>query len=405
MSPVSASQPRRGWVTVNLLLLQAFGLLTMTICLPSMQDWPTLFGASQASVQLTFSAYVAAYGGLQLVYGPLSDRLGRKPILLLGLTLALAGLLLAALAPSLTALVLARLLQGAGTAAGMVVGRAMVQDMFHGAERTRMMAYIGMTMGLCPPLATLLGGQLHVRLGWQANFVLMAVMAVALLASAWRVLPARQALPAEPAAEQAHWLRKLLAAYAQLMRQPAFLAYVTILASSTATFYIFLAGAPLVLGGYGVGPEQVGWYIMAPPSAYVVGNVLTSRLIHRLGDRGVMNLGQLSVLIGLGLLLGLGLGGWHTPLAFALPLMLLGLGHGLLTPPTLAGTVGLVPALAGSAAAVAGLMQQFSGALGGYVVGLLTHDGPVNLGWLMLGLSLCGCLAQWLLYRGRHNRS
>lgn len=399
MNPASATPPRRGWLTVNLLLLQAFGLLTMTICLPSMQDWPALFDASQASVQLTFSAYVAAYGGLQLVYGPLSDRLGRKPILLLGLVLALAGLLLAALAPSLTVLVLARLLQGAGSAAGMVVGRAMVQDRFHGAERTRMMAYIGMTMGLCPPLATLLGGQLHVHLGWQANFVLMAVMALALLVSAWRVLPARASGQAAAHHEPTHWLRKLLQAYARLMREPGFLAYVAILATSTATFYTFLAGAPLVLGGYGVGPEQIGWYIMAIPFPYVLGNVLTSRLIHRLGDRGVMNLGQLSLLIGLGLLLVLGLAGWHTPLAFALPLMLLGLGHGLLTPPTLAGTVGLVPALAGSAAAVAGLMQQFTGALGGYVVGLLTHKGPVNLALLMLGLSLCGVAAQWRLHR------
>lgn len=396
MTPDSAPPLRRGWLTVNLLLQLAFGLLAMTICLPSMQDWPTQFAASQASVQLTFSLYVAAYGGLQLVYGPLSDRLGRKPILLLGLTLALVGSLLAALAPNLTLLVLARALQGAGSAAGMVVGRAMVQDLFHGAERTRMMAYIGMTMGLCPPLATLLGGQLHVRLGWQANFVLMAIMALALLVSAWRVLPARVATP--PQAGEAHWLRKLLDAYARLMREPAFLLYVTILATSTATFYTFLAGAPLVLGGYGVGPEQIGWYIMAIPFPYVLGNVLTSRLIHRVGDRGLMHLGQLSVVCGLGLLLALGLAGWHTPLAFALPLVLLGLGHGLLTPPALAGTVGLVPALAGSAAAVAGLMQQLTGALGGYGVGLLTHNGPVNLGLLMLALSLCGVAAQWRLH-------
>lgn len=397
MNSAPAERPYRGWLTVNLLLQLAFGLFAMTICLPSMRDWPAFFSADQASVQLTFSLYVAAYGGLQLVYGPLSDRLGRKPILLLGLSLALAGSLLAALAPNLTLLVLARALQGAGSAAGMVVGRAMVQDLFHGAERTRMMAYIGMTMGLCPPLATLLGGQLHVRLGWQANFVLMALMALVLLVSAWRVLPARVAAP--PQATEVHWLRKLLDAYARLMREPAFLLYVTILATSTATFYTFLAGAPLVLGGYGVGPAQIGWYIMAIPFPYIVGNVLTSRLIHRVGDRGLMHLGQLSVVCGLGLLLTLGLAGWHTPLAFALPLVLLGLGHGLLTPSVLAGTVGLVPALAGSAAAVGGLMQQFTGALGGYVVGLLSHNGPVNLGLLMLALSLCGVAAQWRLYR------
>jgi len=404
MTPDSTPPPRRGWLTINLVLQLAFGLLSMTICLPSMQDWPAQFVASQASVQLTFSLYVAAYGGLQLVYGPLSDRLGRKPILMLGLSLALAGSLLAALAPNLMVLVLARALQGAGSAAGMVVGRAMVQDLFHGAERTRMMAYIGIAMGLCPPLATLLGGQLHVWLGWQANFVLMAVMALVLLVSAWRVLPARSATPPQ-AVGQALGLGKLLDAYARLLREPAFLLYVTILATSTATFYAFLAGAPLVLGGYGVGPAQIGWYIMAIPFPYVVGNVLTSRLIHRIGDSGLMHLGQTSVLCGLGLLLALGLAGWHTPLAFVLPLVLLGLGHGLLAPSVLAGTVGLVPTLAGSAAAVGGLMQQLTGALGGYVVGLLSHNGPVNLGLLMLGLSLCGMAAQWRLHHVSRRRA
>jgi len=395
MNPAPSADPRRGWLTANLLAQLAFGLLAMTICLPSMQDWPTVFAASQANVQLTFSAFVAAYGGLQLVYGPLSDRLGRKPILLLGMALALAGSLLAALATNLTVLVLARLIQGAGSAAGMVLGRAMVQDLFHGAERTRMMAYIGMTMGVCPPLATLLGGQLHVHVGWQANFMLMSGLALILLVSAWRVLPATR----PPQAARAHWLGELLAAYARLMREPAFLLYVVILAMTTATFYTFLAGAPLVLAGYGVGPGQIGWYIMAIPFPYVIGNMLTSRLIQRIGDRGIMNLGQVAVFGGLGLMLLLALAGWRSPLAFALPLVLLGIGHGLLTPPALAGTVGLVPALAGSAAAAAGSMQQVTGALGGFAVGLVTHDGPVNLGLLMIGLALCGVAAQLVLHR------
>ncbi|MDB5942874.1 MAG: drug resistance transporter, Bcr/CflA subfamily protein, partial [Ramlibacter sp.] len=120
----------RGWLTVNLVAQLAFGLLAMTICLPSMQDWPVAFGASQAAVQLTFSGYIAAYGCLQLVYGPWSDRIGRKPVLMLGLVLACLGSLLAAFAPGVGTLTLARVLQGAGAGAGMVVGRALVQDLY-----------------------------------------------------------------------------------------------------------------------------------------------------------------------------------------------------------------------------------------------------------------------------------
>ena len=186
----------------NLLAQICFGLLAMTVCLPSMQEWGVRFGSSQASVQLSFSAYVVCYGAFQLVYGPLSDRHGRRNVLLVGLLLALIGSVLAALAPSLDALIMARALQGAGSAAGMVVGRSSVQDLFEGPERTRVMAWIGMTLGLCPPAATLIGGQLHVLLGWQANFVLMALLSVLLLAAAWWGLPA----PARSPVQGTHWL-------------------------------------------------------------------------------------------------------------------------------------------------------------------------------------------------------
>ena len=395
MTAAQTPPPTHALLVANLLAQLAFGLLAMTICLPSMQEWASIFGASQASVQLTFSGYVVAYGGLQLLYGPLSDRLGRKNILLFGLFVAGVGSVLAALAPNLGLLTLARVLQGAGSAAGMVVGRAMVQDLFQGPARTRVMAYIGMTMGLCPPLATIIGGQLHVRLGWQSNFVLIAVLAAVLFVAAWRGLPDHQ----KATTVQPHWLRAMWASYARLAREPAFILYVALLSMITATFYTFLSGAPIVLGSYGVGPEGIGYYIMSIPLAYIVGNYLTSHLVHRTGERPMMRLGQALTLSGVALMLGLALAGWHSPLAFALPLILLGIGHGFLVPPALAGTVSLVPALAGSAAAVAGLMQQMMGAVGGFTVGLFPHESAVNLGLLMLGYALCAALAHWLLHR------
>ena len=395
MSHTAHKQAPNGLLIANLLAQICFGLLAMTICLPSMQEWGALFGRSQASVQLTFSAYVVAYGAFQLVYGPLSDRHGRRHVLMVGLLLAGLGSLLAAWAPSLDVLIAARALQGAGSAAGMVVGRSSVQDLFEGAQRTRVMAFIGMTLGLCPPTATLIGGQLHVHLGWQAGFVLMAVLSVFLLVAAWRGLPAPVKLPPS----KSHWLADMGQAYARLAREPVFWLYVVVLATSTAAFYAFLAGASIVLGSYGVGPERMGWYIMAVPVSYIVGNYLTSHWIHRKGECRMMALGLWWALAGLALLLALGWAGWHSPLAFALPLLLLGLGHGFLNPPALAGTVGVVPALAGSAAAVAGLLQQLMGALGGYAVGLVSHDGAVNLGLLMTGFTLCAAVALVLLNR------
>jgi MFS transporter, DHA1 family, multidrug resistance protein len=385
----------RSLLVANLIAQLAFGLLAMTICVPSMQEWSALFGADQPSVQLTFSGYVVAYGALQLLHGPLSDRWGRKKVLLMGLALTGLGSVLAAVAADITTLTLARIVQGAGSAAGMVVVRAMVQDLFEGPQRTRVMAYIGMALGLTAPLATVIGGQVHVRWGWQANFVLIAVISVGLMLAAWRGLPGH--VPA--ATQPPHWFGAMLTAYARLAREPAFLAYVAILSMTAAAFYTFLAGAPIVLGRYGVGPDGIGYYIMCIPLAYIVGNYLTSRLVHRTSERRMMVIGQSCSLVGVTLMLGIGLAGVNTPLALALPLIVLGLGHGLLMPAALAGTVSVVPALAGAAAGVAGLMQQLMGALGGYSVGLVSHEGAVNLGGLMLAFTGCAALAQVFLRR------
>jgi len=386
---IEKNQPSGRLVAVLLGQL-AFGLLAMTICLPSMQAWGDIFDVSQPAVQLTFSGYILTYGTLQLFYGPLSDRVGRRKVLLAGLSIAMIGSFVAAVAPDLVWLTWARVLQGAGSAAGMVVGRAMVQDLFDGPDRTRVMAYVGMAMGLCPPFATIIGGQMHVHFGWRANFILVTIVAIGLLIAAWRVLPVH--VPVTTV--QPHWGRNMVDAYVTLFRAPSFLLYVAILAMATATFYTFLGGAPIVLGSYGVGPDGIGFFIMVIPMSYIAGSFFTSRVIRRFGNSRMMDWGQKLTLTGMVLVVALALSPLASPLALVLPLILLGLGHGLLVPPALTGTVGLIPALAGTAAAVAGVSQQLMGALGGYVVGLVPLHGALNLGWLMLLLSALGYLAQ-----------
>ena len=121
---ILSPSPPAGLLVALLLAQIAYGLFAMTLCLPSMMEWGTLFHAGPAAVQLSFSGYVVAFGALQLLYGPLSDRLGRKPVLRTGLALAAAGSALGALAPNLPVLIAARVLQGAGAAAGSVIGRA-----------------------------------------------------------------------------------------------------------------------------------------------------------------------------------------------------------------------------------------------------------------------------------------
>ena len=379
-SPSPAAQTPRRLLTATLLAAVAYGLLAMTVCLPSMPAWASQFGVEQSRVQLTFSAFVVAFGGAQIFYGPLSDSHGRRRLLVFGFALAALGSLGCALAANLPLLIAARALQGAGAAAGMVIGRAMVQDNFSAIERPRIMAYTGMVLGMCPPTATVLGGQVHVYLGWRANFLIMTLLAVALLLTAWQVLPAGARRPPV----HTHWLREMFAAYAQLARRPVFLAYAVILTMCTGSFYVFLAGAPLVLASYGVGPSRVGWFIMAVPLSYIAGNFLVSRLLHSTTEARLALAGQCASCCGIAIVLVLALAGVRSPLALALPLTLLGLGHGLLMPSTLSGTISVIPALAGSAVAATGLSQQLFGALGGWAVGLVPHQHAGYIAAMML---------------------
>jgi MFS transporter, DHA1 family, multidrug resistance protein len=389
-SPATASKHKA--VVMVLLAQVAFSLMAMAICMPSMQDWAAIMGVEQSTVQLTFSGYVFSFAALQLIYGPLSDRHGRKRVLQIGLMLAVVGSFGAALAPDMGSLIAARVLQGAGSAAALVLARATVQDLFEGSERTRVMAYVGMAMGLSPPTAMVLGGQLHVWLGWRVNFVVVGGLALLLLFAARRWLP-----DVRPTSVPAgHWLPQMLSAYARLLREPIFLLHAMLASVTTAAFYVFLGGAPVLLKGFGMGPELVGWFIMFISVSYVAGNFLTSRLVRRLGERRMLVLGNVCSVAGLVLVLVLSWSGHHSAVAFGAPLIFLGLGHGFTMPPALAGSVGVIPELAGAASAVAGLMQQMLGAFAGYVVGLVGlvgPEGPVNLGLLMLGFTLIGALS------------
>ncbi|MBK6658128.1 MAG: Bcr/CflA family efflux MFS transporter [Proteobacteria bacterium] len=394
----SAVPPASRRLLIAILLASvAYGLLAMTACLPSMPSWAGLFGVEQASVQLTFSAFVIAYGGAQVFYGPLSDRHGRRRLLLLGFALAALGSLACALATQLPMLIAARALQGVGAAAGMVIGRAMVQDFFSGADKPRMMAYTGMVLGMCPPTATLLGGQMEVHFGWRANFAVLTVLALVLLVAAWRVLPRTE----RKVSVHEHWLAEMFAAYRALAKQPVFLGYGVILAMCTGSFYVFLAGTPLVLASYGVGPARVGLFIMAVPLSYIAGNFVVSRLLHAKNEARLALIGQCAACAGPLLALALALAGVRSPLALALPMTLLGFGHGLLMPSTLSGTISVIPTLAGSAVAASGLAQQLFGALGGWAVGLVPHDDARYMAAMMLTFMLLALVMQVLVMRLR----
>ncbi len=172
-----------------LIAISAVGPLALNIFMPSMPGLQKEFGVSYGVVQLTLTLYLIGMAACQLVYGPMSDRVGRRPMLLGGLSVFVVASLIAALAPSIEYLIGARLLQALGGAAGIVLARAMVRDVFDRETSASVISYITMAFVVAPMVAPALGGFLDTRFGWRADFWLLTVLGALVLASAWVWLP------------------------------------------------------------------------------------------------------------------------------------------------------------------------------------------------------------------------
>ncbi len=209
----------------------------------------------------------------------------------------------------------------------------------------------------------------------------------------YKFLPVRQ----KEKIPENNWFTELLSAYKMLLKNPAYLAYVGVVAMSTSAFYVFLTGLPLLLAKNHVGPAMIGWYVAVIPLTYILGNFLASRLLKITSENKLLAAGLTLSLAGPTIVLVFSQIGLTSPLFVTLPLTLMGLGHGLLMPPALAGTVGMIPSIAGAAAGGAGLAQQLAGATGGYVVGTVSHDNPTYLALLLMASALFAIMSYVLL--------
>lgn len=390
-------------VTALLTALVALGPISTDLYLPSLPGLARHFGVGVDDVQLTLSVFLVGLATAQLIYGPLSDRFGRRPVMLTGLGIYVAASVVCAFSPSIAVLVAARFLQAAGACVGPVLGRAVVRDV-HGREGSaRVLAYMSAAMALAPAIGPIIGGFLEEAFGWRSNFLALVVYGGGGLFLTWRILPETNAHP-DPEAARIH---RILPGYRGFLGHRVYVGHVLCCAFAYSGIFAFISGSSFVLQqAVGLGPIAYGLCFAGAVIGYMIGTVTAGRLSRRLGIERLIALGALIAVAGGLLLVGLAAADVaEGPLAGALaivgPMLVYMIGVGLVLPNAIAGAVGPFPRAAGAASALLGFTQMTVAAVVGILVAAL-YDGSALPMTGMIALVAVGILLSFLLLvRGR----
>ena len=365
---------------ITLTLLTALSALTLNMILPSLPSMARDLAARESVTALTVSGYMLASALFQLCLGPVSDRFGRRPVMLGALLLFIGASLGCMLATSVAVLLACRVLQ-AVVVAGAVVSSAAIRDQHSAVDSAAKLSFIASAMAVAPMLGPMLGGVLDVTLGWRSVFALYAVLGGGLLLLAWTDMGETRA-PGLPAPRLADWVA--------LLRSGRYWAYVLCTASSVGAFYVFVTGVPYVgMAAWGLSPAEVGLGVGSITGGFVVGAAFSARQARRLGVGVLLVAGRVVAMLGMTLgLVVFAAGASHPLVLFGLTLFI-GLGNGLTLPNSNAGALSVRPTLAGTAAGLSGALVMALGAVLSTLCALVVERSPTPLVLLTL---LTGCV-------------
>lgn len=363
--------PRSAGYVALLVALGSFGSLTMSIYTPVMPSVGADLGAGSDSVKLTLTTYMLGFAVGQLFYGPLSDRYGRRPVLLVGVSFFIATTFACSLAPSIGSLIGLRVLQGLGAASGAVLSRALTRDAYSAHEMPVVMSWISLGMNISPSIGPTLGGFLGEWLSWRATFWFVGGFGlVLLLVSSLGLAETNRHRSAQVD------LASLLRGSGEMLRDRHFLGYVLTLGFAMAINFGMLAGAPFILQDrLGFSPQEFGLISLLSIGGFTAGTFTNNRLVGRVAPTAIMSVAgwfHVFALVVMGTLSLSGVVAWWAIIG---PHMVLSFGSGMIMPNSNAGALGLFPRLAGTAASWVGLAQMGMGALGTIAVAVLTLIG------------------------------
>lgn len=393
------AEPARPPPTAILVAVTASGPLALNIFVPSMPGMVAAFDSDFATVQWTLTLYLVGVALGQLIYGPLSDRYGRRPLLLAGMTLFCLASAGAAVAGSIEWLIALRLAQALGACAGMVLTRAIVRDVHVRERAASALGYITMAMAVAPAMAPAIGAYLEVWFGWRASFVLVAVIAVAVTLASWRYL--RETNPHRGGRFN---LLALLRDDWRLARTPAFLGFAGATAFSSGAFFAFVGGAPyVVVHLIGGDPRDYGIHFALVSVGFMTGSFCAGRISARLGVERMVPLGIAIALAGVALLAAWTLAGTLSLLSLFAPMFLIAIGHGISQPNSIAGAVSVNPRAAGAASGLVGFGQMLVGGCFTVLVGRLLTDSVLPLVAIM-ACSTIAAMASYLIAQAATRR-
>jgi DHA1 family bicyclomycin/chloramphenicol resistance-like MFS transporter len=362
----AATQPAAKPSFIALLIAaSAVSPLGINMYLPSMPGMVRAFEVDFATIQLTLSLYLAAMAVGQLVIGSLSDRFGRRPMLLIGLLVFVLGSFLCLTAQNVGLLIFGRVVQAIGGCAGITLSRAIVRDLYGRNQVASMIGYVTMGMAVAPMIAPTIGGVLETLYGWRASFVfLMGFGSLVLVVAVWQLHETNHNRDAAVS------IRHLAHGYLSLVGSRLFWGYTLAASFVSAVFFAFVAGAPYVMIELMErSPAEYGFYFAIVPSGYILGNFASGRFAGGVGPNRMILSGTLVTLASVaGMAVTFAMGFLH-PVALFGPMFFIGLGNGLVLPSGIAGAVSVKPEVAGAAAGLSGSLQIGFGALVAPVVG------------------------------------
>ncbi len=379
---------------VTLVALAGLSTLAMNIFLPSLPGMAAWFKVDYAVMQLAVSLYLAGSAVLQILVPPLSDRFGRRPVILAALVIFVLATIAALFAPSAEWFHAARIVQ-AVVATGMALSRAVIRDMVPAEQAASMIGYVTMAMSVVPMIGPAVGGALDEVFGWQASFVLLIALGLLMIILIWADL-------GETAQPSGRSFAAQVREYPELLASPRFWGYSSAASLASGSFFAYLGGAPFVGETvFHLSPAAVGYYFAAPAIGYALGNFIAGRWSVRFGINRMVLTG--TVFSTLALTVGAVIAAIAPahPLIFFTAVGLMAVGNGITLPNANAGILSVRPHLAGSASGLGGAMMIGGGAVLAAVAGPLLSEtaGHYVLLTLMAISSALSILAILLVFR------